>query len=591
MPQGSWGSRVYHGILGALGGTNQTEITGYDPTTGKAIVSGQKIGPGQQWKNIIAGAFSGLAAGANRRGPGLDVARAGLGFQAGQQNRQAQADRSQQLSQQEFENQQKAATNKVNSSLIQTQTAKASLEATKMKLDAVTADLNNQNAFNDLIAQGGEGSTDLGPFKSQDEVFAAFKKDVDLHPAHAAGEVKSIPIVEDGKVVGFRGARITPNFLQQKLSEDFPITRTIWDQKSGKWVDHTITLGAGQADYNTAFDLLSKVATENLADRLKMSTAEAETKRVQIDQQKADAMEKLQKTEGFEKYWQGKEAQAKAQSLNMAQTPEGQAAIDLIGQGRMGPERLAYLYAKNPALFEAVAQKYPDFDVSKIHGYAAAVKDFTSGKTADQLSGIYTVMKHLQKLDALNTDASHVPFSKAYNTYMNQIDVLAGELGKAYAADTVSDREGYKKTLAANIGEPGSRHAAIVNQFQALGERYGSLQTRWADAAPSAAYVPAMPKPDEQAMAAWRAMDPEHAPQVPGGAAPPAAPGAGGGAPGTAAPPPRTATPQNPPGAPTGMPQSAIDQIVKANGAVTTFPGGRGSYRLVNGQIQQVPNG
>src|SRR4051812_30960569 len=58
--------KVLHGILGALGGTEETQVS-RDPETGKLKVTAVKSGPGQQWKRIIAGALTGAAAGASVR--------------------------------------------------------------------------------------------------------------------------------------------------------------------------------------------------------------------------------------------------------------------------------------------------------------------------------------------------------------------------------------------------------------------------------------------------------------------------------------------------------------------------------------------
>jgi hypothetical protein len=48
----NWASRVYHGVLDALGGANTVQMQ-RDPKTGQMVVTAAKAGPGQQWTKII----------------------------------------------------------------------------------------------------------------------------------------------------------------------------------------------------------------------------------------------------------------------------------------------------------------------------------------------------------------------------------------------------------------------------------------------------------------------------------------------------------------------------------------------------------
>lgn len=246
MPSGSWGSRVYHGILSALGGANQTEITGYDPTTGKAIVSQQKIGPGQQWKNIVAGALTGMGASANVRGPGMGVARAGVGFAAAEQRQIEANKRNQALSQQEFENQQKAALTNANTSMLAAQTARATWDLQNDKVKASVEDMQRESEFSAMIAKGGAGSRYLGQFKTFADANADFQKERSLHGNLAQGQIALCPhINENGMVDGVQAAVVTPQWLDAKTTEDHVLRQQYWDPEKNDYVTKTQTAAAG----------------------------------------------------------------------------------------------------------------------------------------------------------------------------------------------------------------------------------------------------------------------------------------------------------------------------------------------------------
>jgi hypothetical protein len=242
-------------------------------------------------------------------------------------------------------------------------------------------------------------------------------------------------------------------------------------------------------------------------------------------------------------------AQAKANKEKLPDTPQGQVMIDAMGQGRMGAQNLLRLYKTSPELLDAVVQKYPGFDVSKIESYNAAYKNFTSGKISGALNSAGTSLKHLAKLEKLNTPKSHIPGTPDYRAYMDQVHIAADELSKFYGggAATISGAAKYEQDLG-GIG-PG-REDAIKTTVQALGDKYEEYQQQWANAAPSAVYEAQMPGITPEAKGVLSRLDPNYQNrtyaqvQPQGGAAPPAAPGAGGGAPGTAAPPPRNAAPQ-----------------------------------------------
>jgi hypothetical protein len=250
-------------------------------------------------------------------------------------------------------------------------------------------------------------------------------------------------------------------------------------------------------------------ATKAGIEFLKQKQEQANSDRTfNLDKQKADQTTKFQNSE----------LNLRGQTLNlekkklemMTGTGEGNGGlVDEIGKGKMAPERMGYLLARNPQLMSAVAAKYPDFDSSKIQGYIAATKDFTSGTTSKQLNAGGTALKHLEELNNLNTDKSHIPGTSDYNRYQNKVDTVASELAKFYGDATIPAIASIKSTLAAQL--PGNRKAAIQEQAKSMGDKLDSYEQQWKNAAPSSSYQAPMPGIDAGAKAARAKLDPAYA--------------------------------------------------------------------------------
>jgi len=167
------------------------------------------------------------------------------------------------------------------------------------------------------------------------------------------------------------------------------------------------------------------------------------------------------------------------------------ATVDLIGQGKAPINNLSYLLSRKPEVINAVTRSYPNFEPDKIKGYMENYTKYTSGKTGDQLKSGVTALKHLQEALALNTNASHIPGTPAYNAYMNKIDTLSTELATFYGDSTVPAIANIKSTLAATL--PGGREAAITTQAQSMMDKFGTLKDTWDESAPSKEYAAKMP--------------------------------------------------------------------------------------------------
>jgi hypothetical protein len=191
-------------------------------------------------------------------------------------------------------------------------------------------------------------------------------------------------------------------------------------------------------------------------------------------------------------------------SSNGTPNPLSQA----IATGHIVPDRMGYLLSKNPGLIQGVMAVDPSFDISKAQTYPTTYKDFTSGKTSVALNSGGTALTHLQELSAMNTDASHIPGTPAYNAYQNKADTVASELAKFYGDATIPAIASIKKTLTATL--PGNRQAAIETQAKSMGDKLDAYQQTWENAAPSKAYQAPMPGISPKALAARAALDPSY---------------------------------------------------------------------------------
>jgi hypothetical protein len=175
--------------------------------------------------------------------------------------------------------------------------------------------------------------------------------------------------------------------------------------------------------------------------------------------------------------------------------------VDAIGSGRINAGNLSRILTKNPGLISAVAQKYPDFDTSKIDAYTALVKTIEGGgKEGQQLNSGATVAKHLQELAALNTVASRIPGSAAHQAYQNKVDTLAPELAGFYGHTTDTSIKDLKATLNATF----NRDIAIKTQAGSMLDKLDTFEQQWKDAAPSKVYESQLPNTVKNAQESLR---------------------------------------------------------------------------------------
>jgi hypothetical protein len=220
-PPDSLAVKVYHGIMGALGGTQDTTYA-IDPTTRKLVATSTPSGPGTQWKRMIAGVIQGTAAGLGTApGPGQLARAAGAGINAGTQMVQKQDDAARQQAGEDFDRDQKTTMMKAQTQALTVQGATLAFNLSRLKVQARQQDAEMENSFAKMIRDGGDGSQDLGVAQTFGDVIQMHKDMPGLLTQNAHGNVIQVAHVNaDGVFDGNRFALVTPEWKDAKLPTD-----------------------------------------------------------------------------------------------------------------------------------------------------------------------------------------------------------------------------------------------------------------------------------------------------------------------------------------------------------------------------------
>jgi len=322
---------------------------------------------------------------------------------------------------------------------------------------------------------------------------------------------------ENGKPDGIAVYQMPTDFSKEQLPAG--TTFHTWDPVKNEIVEHTATdpMTQGQRD---AYEMAAANAAMKFRnDKTEQDLKTAQTTKANADAEKAKAealnapLEAGKMRADTSLAWNNSaksSAETKAMLDKAAQTKDP-ALIDEIGTGKMDSGRLSYLMARNPDLLQAVAEKYPDFDSSKVAGYANTYKEFTSSKPGTAgaaLNNGATALKHLKELQEMNTPASMVYGTKAYRAYQDKAESVSSELAKFYGNTSLPAIEGIKSQLVPLI--PVNRGTAISTQAQSMGDKLDSYEQTWKNAAPSSAYEAPIPGIDEKAIEARAALDPQY---------------------------------------------------------------------------------
>jgi hypothetical protein len=178
--------------------------------------------------------------------------------------------------------------------------------------------------------------------------------------------------------------------------------------------------------------------------------------------------------------------------------PEESSVVNAIGTGHVVADRLGYLLSKSPNLVAAVTKAFPDFDTSKAAGYAAVVKDYTSGKTATTLTAGGTALKHLKRLYDVSGPAGFIPGTADYADRQKTIDQVASEVARFNAAGGEPGQGSIAdiKNSLSTIIRP---REGIKQLTRLLSDNLQTYENKWYEGAPSEAYHKPMPKIDQEA--------------------------------------------------------------------------------------------
>ena len=183
------------------------------------------------------------------------------------------------------------------------------------------------------------------------------------------------------------------------------------------------------------------------------------------------------------------------------------SVIDNVGKGKAGPVQMAYLM-RSPTgsnLADAVNFFYPDFDTSKVQGYADAVKSADAGKDNVRLRSAGIASKHLWQLYQDTTEASRLPGSEAQKQRTATFNQLATELAAFNAQSNAPGQkeiEDAKSTLGGDAWYSMNRQAAFKRAASLMQDGLSEYKQRWKNAAPSSAYESKFPDMSPESYAA-----------------------------------------------------------------------------------------
>lgn len=488
-------------IRGALAPRSQNVYR--DPETGERYVQDKTATPGQQWRQIageaIDGAARGLAAG---RGAGNKGKAALAGVEAGEQRQQQARALADKQAEEDYEIARQNRIDKANTYMQQLDAAQKIFAAKRLQVEMTHEQVQWAQQAN--ADEHTAGSIDLGVYPDHFSLPQVEKEhpEIQFWKTAVNGGIHAHPEVgEDGKIEGVhlwmpvadsQDQAVAPGtkalFLDHK-SDGTPFLR--WFTPNGQQTVRTIKSYNDAA--NSGMMAYQKAQAENkLKAQQTVTASTAATKNVaEANKANADAKKEKQDT-----------------------TTDG-SLVDMIGVGKMAPERMAYLLSRNQELAQQVAAKYPDYDSSKAAQYPKLYAEFTSGKKGSvgyQLNAGAAAFKHLYELRELNTPMSHVPHSAAWTAYMNKADTVSTELANFYGDATIPGIEHIKATLTSTL--PGNRDSAIRTQAQSMSDKVDNFAMQWKNGAPSKYYEDKMPGMDDAANAARAELDPRYATRV-----------------------------------------------------------------------------
>ncbi len=248
-PPNSFGAKVYHGILNALGGSQ--DISFERDQTGKMVAHTTPSTPGMQWKRIISGALTGFMGGedAGTQGPGGTMRGLAGGIRAGTQARATEEKNLRGQADEDYKAKLETATGNLRNSLLQQEIAKTSFELETQKDTAEDHDIQSFNNWQQAIQDGGPNSKIIGTYDTPQEAMKWGAEHPEEMAHFANGRLLTHPNFVNGKRRGIIAAIVTPDFANTPSTRDFHIpvneTRIGEDGKPETFVS-SIDIPAGE---------------------------------------------------------------------------------------------------------------------------------------------------------------------------------------------------------------------------------------------------------------------------------------------------------------------------------------------------------
>lgn len=437
MPEMEKHSRVgqmFHSVLSALGGANDTAVT-VDPNTGNTVETQTPSKPGDQFKRILAGALTGMAAGATQPRPGFAKG-IGVGGVASMQLRQQMADRQREQAQQEFANMDRAKLRQASIALQTQQMAESSLRMARegTAIDEQTAD--KINAMSSLVSSD-PNNKDFGHYSSFEEILKLHPEwQTRLTSLQSQGMLRAIPTTENGKITGVQVYEIHPGWADQKITEPKDIYTVSGMDNKGNPTYTKQTIPAGAATNG-------QVMQWQTASLQGQFNAQRETQPTAKD-----------------RFVQGEEDARSAAKEKESQSKEGRKWVtwsqngkDVAGPASMAPQ------GSNPA--ELPAQEVRD--VSNARRVLNLINKQGDPKKPE-------TMGVLQLIDSLDKDGKLGVLTSRYNRFLTQgVGTSPSDdpriitlINKNMLADTAA--------MLAHFGASGGRSPAMLKHFTDLAD-------------------------------------------------------------------------------------------------------------------------
>lgn len=407
---------VAHGILAALGGSTETTYQ-VDPKTGAIATQTAPAKPGSQWKTILAGALSGLAAGAGVHGPGGAGEAAAKGFAAGNQMVQQKQEQAKQQAQFQSHEIQQARMNQASYLMSEQQLAAGTLALANKKVQVAQNFAAIQNQMQSLI-KSAPNAKFRGFFNTEQAVAQASLKDPQLAKEHVDGSQMINPIYgtdENGNptVEGFELWGVPKDWLNSPTDHDVKYSEESVDPATGKIVYETHSIPKGTISNKDAKNYVNK----NISGAITPASEESNETKQEVQSMKSQTAVLQQQMKDTLK-------QVEDAKTNQPLDPNTMSNMGkFIGNYQLDPKTVRYVFNKHPEIVNSLPNGY---DEKTYDAAYKALDSFVNGKNAVTLQAADTSMKHLYSLKQL---VSRLPVNSDINVLNRAIAQGAREFG------------------------------------------------------------------------------------------------------------------------------------------------------------------